>query len=223
MKDKKIRVAVIEDDKPFRIYLESEIRKMPSCQFDYGIASLEAMKMDGFDEYNPDVLLLDMALGGVIDGGIKAIEFLKKKKRKLPKILIVSGYCDSWMIQMMKQIDGVSGCIRKSVLAMADHTFLESIINKTYQSAEFIIVLDDQQSSTMEGILATKKIVKRLTENQEEILQRLAQDQTQNDIADYMKKPVATINNTVAQLRKKFKVETTPKLLIKVKELGYLG
>ena len=221
MKDKKIRVAVIEDDKPFRIYLESEILKMPSCQFDYGIASLEAMKSEGFYEHNPDVLLLDMALDGVIDGGIKAIEFLKKRKRKMPKILIVSGYCDSWMIQMMKQIEGVSGCIRKSVLAMTDYTFLEGIINKTYQSQEFIIVLDDSLNNTIAENLPSKKI-KKLTEIQEEILQRLAQDQTQNDIAQYMKKPVNTINNTVAQLRKKFKVETTPKLLMKVKELGYL-
>jgi DNA-binding NarL/FixJ family response regulator len=222
MKDKIIRVAVIEDDKPFRIYLESEIRKMQSCQFDYGIASLDALKQFSIDEHNPDVLLLDMALEGVVDGGIKVIEFLKKKKRKMPKILIVSGYCDSWMIQMMKQIEGVSGCVRKSVLAMTDHTFLESIINKTHQSSEFIIVLDEQINGAITEAPPIKKI-KKLTEIQEEILQRLAQDQTQNDIAQYMKKPVNTINNTVAQLRKKFKVETTPKLLMKVKEMGYLN
>ena len=106
---KKIRVAVVEDDKPFRIYLETEIRKMPSCGFDFGIASLEAIKEEGImDDYNPDVLLLDMALEGVIDGGMKVIDFLKKKKKKMPKVLIVSGYCDNWMIQMMQQKEGVT-------------------------------------------------------------------------------------------------------------------
>ena len=215
MNDKKIRVAIVEDDKPFRIYLETEIRKMPSCGFDFGIASLEAIKDDSIlDDYNPDVLLLDMALAGVIDGGMKVIDFLKKKKRKMPKILIVSGYCDNWMILMMKQKEGVNGCIRKSVLATAEYSFLEGIIKKAYQSDEFIVILDDQATNT---VSKPKVIQKKLTHIQEEILERLAQGQTQNEIAQYSGKAVSTVNNLVAQLKKKFNVRTTAELIDKMK------
>jgi DNA-binding NarL/FixJ family response regulator len=213
---KKIRVAVVEDDKPFRIYLETEIRKMPSCSFDFGIASFDAIKEESvLEDYNPDVLLLDMALEGVIDGGMKVIDFLKKKKRKIPKILIVSGYCDNWMIQMMKQKDGVNGCIRKSVLATAEYSFLEGIIKKAYQSDEFIVILDDQP--VVSAAPKPKENRKKLTDIQEEILQRLAQGQTQNEIAQYSGKAVSTVNNLVAQLKKKFKVRTTAELIDKVK------
>jgi DNA-binding NarL/FixJ family response regulator len=131
MKDKKIRIAVVEDDKPFRIYLETEIRKMPSCTFEYGAASLEAIKEAHLlEDYNPDILLLDMRLSNDYGGGLNVLDYFQKKKKKIPKVLIVSGHCDQWMIGLMQQKGTVNGCIRKSALVTAEFTFLEGILKK---------------------------------------------------------------------------------------------
>ena len=134
----------------------------------------------------------------------------------MPKVLIVSGYCDNWMIQMMQQKEGVNGCIRKSVLATAEYSFLEGIIKKAYQSDEFIVILDDQPTAAT-AATKPKENRKKLTDIQEEILQRLAKGQTQNEIAHYLDKAVSTVNNSVAQLKKKFKVRTTAELIDKMK------
>lgn len=222
MKDKKIRVAVIEDDNPFRIYLETEIRKMPSCSFEYGVASLEVLKKDDLlYDYNPHVLLLDMRLADDYGGGLQVLELLKKKRRKLPKVLIVSGHCDTWMIGLMQQKGNVNGCIRKSALASADSTFLEGIIKKAYQTDEFIVILDYQTAVLSNNKKPTKK-PKKLTEIQREILIRLGTGQTQKQVAHHMQKPQRTIGNHVSLLRKKFKVKTTGELMVKVKDLGYI-
>jgi DNA-binding NarL/FixJ family response regulator len=222
MKDKKIRVAVIEDDKPFRVYLEMEIRRMPSCVFEYGVASLEVLKQEAIiDDYNPDVLLLDMQLEGDYGGGMKVLEFLQKKKKKMPKILIVSGYCEAWMIGLMQQKEHVSGCIRKSALATAEFSFLEGIIKKAYQTDEFISILDYQPVHTTNNQVSKPK-PKPLTHIQHTILTRLGKGQTQKEIAESMQKPQNTIGNHVALLKQKFKVETTAQLTMKATELGYL-
>jgi DNA-binding NarL/FixJ family response regulator len=222
MKEKKIRVAVIEDDKPFRVYLEMEIRRMLSCNFEYGIASLEMLRQENYiDDYNPDVLLLDMRLADDYGGGMQVLDFLRKKKKKMPKVLIVSGHCDSWMIGLMQQKENVCGCIRKSALATSEYTFLEGIIKKAYQTDEFISILDAQPLTTHSPHLLKPKI-RELTDIQQAILTRLCKGLNQKEIAEVMQKPQNTVGNHVAGLKKKFKVETTAQLTMKATELGYL-
>ena len=210
---RKIRVAVVEDDKPFRNYLESEIWKMPSCSFDYGVGSFEAIKQDNIiEDYNPDVILLDMKLGDDWNGGLKIVGFFQKRKNKIPKILIVSTHCADYMIGLMQQTKGVNGCIQKSLLTTYEFTFLESLIKKAYQSNEFISTTQERKQKPYE-----------LTDIQQDILLRLAQGQSQKEIAESRGVKESGIGQTISNLRDKFDVKTTVQLLMEAKELGYLN
>jgi DNA-binding NarL/FixJ family response regulator len=211
MKNKLMRVALIQEDKLLRLYLEQTIEQLQGCSLDFSIDSISALENEiQLQDYNPDILLLEMVLDGYLDGGIRVIHLWKKKKRKLPNIVIVSQYCDHWMVQLMQQI-GVAACVSKSILAIPN--LLENLLKKVYQKEGFLtlsqnaLVTPDKQEPLSHADLTT---------NQRTILNRLKQGQTQNEIAQQLSKTVSTVNNTVAQLKKKFKVKTITDLLTKL-------
>lgn len=213
----KIRIGIIEDDANFRNYLKSEVEKMTSCDLDYAVDSLNSLKSAEIsNSYNPHIVLLDMYLGEGKPDGLRVIEYLLKKRKNSPKILIISTHCTEWMVDMMRQRGDVNGCVKKSVLATAEYTFLEGLINNLHKENEFVSILDYNPSLS----LLIPKV--KLTSIQYQILNHLNKGKSQKQIAFQMDKPQDTIGNHVAKLRKKFGVMTTFQLLNRVKEQGLL-
>lgn len=222
----KIRIGIIEDMVEIQSYLTQEINKMQSCQVDYVVGSWDEFvtKYDKGRDYNTDVLFLDLHLGFNQPTGTKFIEFYLSKKGKIPKIIVISSYINDLVIESNRQSGVISGCIAKSVILKNDFSFLEQQIKKVTSpnNEEFVVYLDG--SLPMYHLNKTKQdvAVVRLTEIQTKILQGLKLGKSFVEIAKGMDKNENTIRNHAQKLKRKFKVASTPQLLVKAQEIGCL-
>lgn len=220
----KIRIGIIEDMVEIQSYLTQQINKMQSCQVDYVVGSWEefVIKYDKGRDYNTDVLFLDLHLGFNKPTGTKFIDFYLAKKGKIPKIIVISSYINDLVIESNRQSGVISGCIAKSVILKNDFSFLEQQINKVTSpnNEEFVVYLDG--SLPMYHINKSKQdiTVIRLTAIQTDILHGLKLGKSFVDIAKGMDKNENTVRNHAQKLKRKFKVSSTPQLLVKAKEVG---
>ncbi len=216
-----IRVAIIEDDKEIRDELAGQVDTMKSCELDFAVGSYkELLHLDRLKEYNPDVVLLDLFLGKGQTGGISILEYLKTK-RKSPKIIIVSSYCDENHLNET-EMKGACAHVKKSLTAGANPGFLENIILKvcdTRNPIGFWAIVSQA------NVMLPEKPSITLSNLQKELLSQLINGKTQVQIAQERKDAnngkgsVSTINNTFAQLRKKCQVQTNAELIRKALEM----
>jgi len=221
-----IRVAIIDDEKSYRDYLESEIRKLsPSnIYFDFAVENLAQLKEKMLDvatrEYAPDILLVDMNLSTGMGGGIKIIQELHKRRGINPKVLIISAKCDEFMAGLMKDEyydKGVRGCITKSVINTRQITSLKNILIDTYENDDFIKILPPNPNMPKNNVGAATI---KLTEKHKTLLNLLATGKTQREIAHSLGKAEGGIYATINTLKKKFQVKSLGQLILAAQRLG---
>lgn len=216
-----LRVAIVEDDKEIRDELAGQVSRMKACELDFSIGSYqELVQIDRQKEYNPDVILLDLFLGKGKQGGIAVLDYLHSRK-KHPKIIVISSYCDENHLNET-ELKGAHAHVKKSLTAGANPGFLENIIQKvcdTRHPIGFWAVVSHS------NVPVSQQTDIKLSPLQKDLLNQLINGKTQVQIAQERKEAnqgkgsVSTINNIFAQLRKKCKVSTNAELIRKAIEM----
>jgi DNA-binding NarL/FixJ family response regulator len=216
-----IRVAIIEDEREVREELIQQVRQMPHCELDYAIGSLqELLKNNIQKDYNPDVVLVDLFLGKGQPGGLSILEFYNEKK-KHPKIIVLSSYCDELTINET-EMKGANAHIKKSLTAGSHPSFLENIILKVCDERKPMgfLSITSESVQKIENRFVSSVITTKLSKQQTAFLKLYLEGKTQIEIAKICEVSESTVNNVFSVMRskKKFNVSTNAQLIKKVIE-----
>jgi DNA-binding NarL/FixJ family response regulator len=216
-----IRVAIIEDEREVREELIQQVRQMPHCELDYAIGSLqELLKNNIQKDYNPDVVLVDLFLGKGQPGGLSILEFYNEKK-KHPKIIVLSSYCDELTINET-EMKGANAHIKKSLTAGSHPSFLENIILKVCDERKPMgfLSITSESVQKIENRFVSSVITTKLSKQQTAFLKLYLEGKTQIEIAKVCEVSESTVNNVFSVMRskKKFNVNTNAQLIKKVIE-----
>jgi DNA-binding NarL/FixJ family response regulator len=214
-----IRIGIIHDDKSIQSKLIALIEAQKSffC-LDFTVASITEMNYNSIlDDFNPDIVLLDMDMHGDSMAGFKVIDlYVARSQRKrmplpVPKIIVISQWSDPWMVKIMetKKEMGICGCIT------TDNLFNEEVLRHlllTVHYGQGFITNDDKNIKS-----SNKEIV--LTTNQKDILRRMMQGKRAKTIADELNIAESTVNVTIFKLRKTFGVDNNGHLSLAAQHL----
>lgn len=211
-----IRIGIIHDDintlNRFQTTIEAYT---PFLQVDFTCASMDEVvnKEVISPNYNTNILLLDMDMHNDSMAGFKVIDMYKQKRHK-PKIIVVSEWCDSWMVKIMqsKKNMGISGCITSDDLF--ENGVLQDIIERV--NREDLFITDADKRPILCGEEATTP---HLTEREKKILRLLEKGKMITEIAQLLGVREGGVYSTLFQLRKRFNVLSNHLLLLATKTL----
>ena len=95
-----MKIAILDDDEPIRITVSLLLEKIGHTPKAF---STEEEFFLGFEDFNPDMVILDQMLGAERTG-VQLVEDIRKKRSELP-IVIVSGYPQLELNQSVKLKD----------------------------------------------------------------------------------------------------------------------
>jgi DNA-binding NarL/FixJ family response regulator len=217
-----IRVAIIEDEREVREELVQQVKQMQHCELDYAIGSFQELLRNNIQkDYNPDVVLVDLFLGKGQPGGLSILEFYNEKK-KHPKIIVLSSYCDELTINET-EMKGANAHIKKSLTAGSHPSFLENIILKVCDERKpvgFLSIVSESIQKSDKKFESPIIPITKLSKQQKAFLKLYLEGKTQIEIAKICEVSESTVNNVFSVMRskKKFNVSNNAQLIRKVIE-----
>jgi DNA-binding NarL/FixJ family response regulator len=217
----RIRVLVADDHAILRAGLRMLINAQPDMQVCAEAESTsEAIRLTG--ECSPDVVVMDISMpGGLASESVESI----RRGRPQTKVLVLTMHDDpAYLVAMMTA--GASGY----VLKRSAETELLSAIRAIHRGGSFL-------DPTVAGDVTQKAVRKKmaahagqpdrpphlLSAREQEVLRRIAQGHTNQEIADLFSLSVKTIETHRARLVKKLGLSTRADLVRYARESGLLG
>jgi len=212
---KKIRIA-IADDHPMVI---NGLKDMLATQSNIIIESTYLNGADllkGLELSEPDVLLLDIRMPG--ESGIEIAPFILKQYPRV-RILILTNFDNTLYVHTLLNA-GVQGYLLKNT----DQNTLVEAIQCIYNGGQFLKddirgKLEQYRKSLKRN--TTSKVV--LTPREKDILQLIAKEYSNQEIADHLSLSLRTVENYRLNLSLKLEAKNTAGLLLKAIELGILN
>ncbi len=210
-----IKIGIVHDDVEMVQKLRTAIESYrPFLRLDFACPSLaQFIQEDIVNDYATDIVLLDMDMHNDSMAGFKVIDRYQQVRNK-PKIIVVSEWCDVFMVRVMKskQSAGISGCITSDNLF--DNGVLQDIIERVH--AEEGIFITDADKLPLPNVSVNTPT---LTDREKRILQFLASGLNVIAIAQKMGIKEGGIYATLFHLRQKFNVRATAQLILATQHL----
>ena len=96
------KVLVVEDDFIIQMFLENALKKIIECQIFFADNSEEGLEYA--KQQNPDLILMDIGIGGSIDG--VGVANVINQKYQIP-IVFITGNSDSFTLQRIREVSPV--------------------------------------------------------------------------------------------------------------------
>lgn len=110
------KVMIVEDD-VFLSFVEEKIVTRLGYEV-VGKATSGEEALERIEEYDPDILLIDVQLSGTLDG-IDTVKQLRSLNFQIP-VIFISGYIDDSIMKRAKEVDYVDYLVKPIDMAMLE-------------------------------------------------------------------------------------------------------
>lgn len=194
MENRKINIMIVDDHAVVRLGLASIVEKNDNYNVccDAG-TSAEALEKIGIT--TPDLILLDCKLP---DGDGVTLCYQIKKKYPNIKIIIISAFCDDYMIKEALQA-GADGYLMKTIDKNMILTSIERVISgeKCFDSSLIHTLINQSKNPELDVELTNQEI---------EIISRISQGLTNKEIGKDMFIAEKTVRNYISRIFEKIGV-----------------
>ncbi len=199
-----INIYIVDDHPSIIEGLTSVFEKEKDFKI-VGSANDTKAALVGIRKTNPDLVILDISLPGVL-GTTIAKEIVTKYKAK---VIAFSGYDNLQYIQQI-MLSGASGYVLKTCKIEELVTAVKQVSKgKDYFCEKLTHVIVNDYKGRLQN---EQKVISLLTPREREILQLFCDGMTRHDVADYLGVDVTTISTHRNNIMKKLGAKTTADL-----------
>lgn len=202
---KTLKILITDDHKLIRKGVKLMLENQNEFNYEITEAATGTEALNLVEATTFDIIILDLSLPD-----IKGIDVLKAIKKRIPSppVLIQSMHIEKSIIKQAIGF-GASGYLLKN--AENDelvHAILDCLNNKKYFSNEVIQVLYSDREE-IEKETKQDELLKSLTQRELEILNLIAQEMTNQEIADSLFISKRTVETHRDRITKKLNIKTT--------------
>jgi DNA-binding NarL/FixJ family response regulator len=208
--NKKIKVLLVDDHRILRDGVESILTQFDDIEVVGALSSGEEV-VDEFEELKPDVILMDIVMGGMT--GIEATRWVKERKPETKVILISSEVKKEFVSNGIKC--GIDGYLPKDV---DKNTLITAIRNvstgqKFFNEAITNLIFEDFYKGEKGGKKRERKVTEGLTKRENEILELISSGKTNQEVADTLFISTKTVETHKANILEKLGLKNTAELV----------
>jgi DNA-binding NarL/FixJ family response regulator len=202
-----ITVAIVEDNADYRMGISFILRSSTTCKCVGDYASAEGL-MSVFDEIQPDVVLMDIALPGM--SGIEATELIKGEHPRTEIVMLSVFEDDDNVFQAI--CAGASGYVTKPVLP---HQLLEAVEHAFGGGTPMSPNIARKVIDLFKRYVPHRKADHNLTPRELEVLQHLTEGSDYKQIADKLFLSFFTVRAHVRNIYDKLHVHSKSQAVAK--------
>lgn len=198
-----IRVMIVDDHTIVREGLATLLDAFPVLML-VGEASDGLEAVQRYEEFQPDVILMDLAMP-VMDG-VTAIREIMKKDPEI-KILALTSFIENEMVTAALEA-GAKGYLLKDISAQKLTEAIKSVIAGKHPLAP------EATRAVIQASIAPPPIGHDLTQREREVLELMAQGMTNDQIAHHLQIQPATVKNHVSNIYSKLGTSTRTEAVV---------
>jgi DNA-binding NarL/FixJ family response regulator len=205
-----IKVLLVDDHTILRDGIAAILKSVPEIQVIGGLASGEEL-VSQFSTYSPDVILMDILMGGMT--GLEATRWVKEQDEKVKVIIVSSEIKKEYVSTGIKC--GIDGYLPKDV----DRETLVDAIRKVNAGEKFFnqaimsLVFEDFYQGEKTGKKREKKIAEGLTKRESEVLALTASGKSNQEVADTLFISIKTVETHKTNILEKLGLKNTAELV----------
>jgi len=203
---KTIRILIADDHTIVRQGFKALLETIPGFEVVVE-ASDGAEAVDQIDKVRPDIALMDIMMPNL--NGLEATEIATRRKLGT-KILILSMHANStYAVRALK--NGAQGYVLKD----ADQDEIVTAIRTVMSGSRYISpkISDEVLTALIEIDQTSDNLLEELTPRERQILQMIAEGNSNREIAEYLTLSVRTVETHRFNLMAKLKIDSQAKLI----------
>ena len=205
-----INVLLVDDHAMLRDGIAAILHNVEGIKVVGGLSSGEEA-VNGLKTYNPDIILMDIMMGGMT--GIEATRWIKEQDSKIKVIIISSEVKKEFVSEGIK--NGIDGYLPKN----ADKATLVEAIRSVHQGNKYFnqaitnLVFEDFYKGEKEGTKSNRPVAQGLTKRENEVLELVAQGKSNQEVADSLFISTKTVETHKTNILEKLGLKNTAELV----------
>lgn len=210
MNNKIINILLVDDHTMLRDGLASILNKIDNIKVVGGLSSGEEA-INSFKSYNPDIILMDIVMGGMT--GLEATRWIKEQDNTI-KIIIISSEVKKEFVSTGIQC-GIDGYLPKdsdkATLVEAIETVSKG--GKYFNQAITSLVFEDFYKLEKDGSKGKRQVIQGLTKREHEVLAHVAEGKSNQQVADALFISIKTVETHKTNILEKLGLRNTAELV----------
>jgi DNA-binding NarL/FixJ family response regulator len=204
------RILLVDDHTMLREGLAFLLSQVSGIEIVGGISSGEEA-VNSFKDYNPDIILMDIMMGGMT--GIEATRWIKEQDTGV-KIIIISSEVKKEFVSTGIKF-GIDGYLPKD----ADKETLIEAINTVKKGGKYFnqaitnLIFEDFYTGEKTGRKTRSKVSEGLTKREQEVLEQVASGKSNQEVADTLFISIKTVETHKTNILEKLGLRNTAELV----------